>query len=250
MKVPESVKYDSLRHVVYVSNINGKPAEKNGKGFISKLTVDGKIIKLKWITGLNAPKGMALYQNHLFVTDIDQLVKIDIIKGRIEKRFQAPGALFLNDAAVDRNGTIYISDTSERHSVIYRWAKDTISVWVKNPQIKSPNGLFLSNNELYVGNSGDGRIKQIDLKTAALKPLYNIGHGIDGLIKMKSGAFLISDWSGRTEYVESSGKIHLLNDTRKEHINSADLEYIARKQLILIPTFFDNRVVALRLIMQ
>ncbi|MBW1673776.1 MAG: hypothetical protein JRJ45_09065, partial [Deltaproteobacteria bacterium] len=63
LRVPESVLYDESRNVLYVSNINGKSAEKNGQGFISKVSLDGKIEVLKWATGLHAPKGSAIYKN-------------------------------------------------------------------------------------------------------------------------------------------------------------------------------------------
>ena len=38
---PESVVYDAERHVLYVSNIDGSPSEIDGKGFISRLSMNG-----------------------------------------------------------------------------------------------------------------------------------------------------------------------------------------------------------------
>jgi hypothetical protein len=38
--------------------------------------------------------------------------------------------------------------------------------------------------------------------------------------------------------------VTVLIDTTNQKINSADIEYIEGKQILLIPTFFDNRVVA------
>ncbi len=75
LKVPESVLLDEK--VLYVTNIDGAPAGKDGKGFISKLAQDGKIIELEWVKGLNAPKGMATSNGFLYVADIDTLVMID-----------------------------------------------------------------------------------------------------------------------------------------------------------------------------
>lgn len=54
--VPESVLYHKADKTLYVSNINGAPSGKNGKGFISKLPLDGRVLKLKWAEGLNAPR--------------------------------------------------------------------------------------------------------------------------------------------------------------------------------------------------
>jgi hypothetical protein len=88
LKNPESVIYSPKQDILFVSNIDGKPNEKDQKGFISKVSPsNGNIIELSWITGLNAPKGMAIYNNtKLYVSDI------------------------LNDVASDNHGNIYVSD--------------------------------------------------------------------------------------------------------------------------------------------
>src|SRR5688572_19671463 len=70
LRVPESVFVDAKNNVLYVANIDGKPDGKDGKGFISILTPDGKVKKRDWVTGLDAPKGMGVYKNNLYVTDI------------------------------------------------------------------------------------------------------------------------------------------------------------------------------------
>jgi len=83
LRIPESVLYNPSEDIIYVSNINGKPTEKNGKGFISKVSLSGEILVLKWVTGLNAPKGSDIYQDSLYVADIDELVEIDLKTGRM-----------------------------------------------------------------------------------------------------------------------------------------------------------------------
>src|SRR5687768_3451158 len=78
LKVPESVLYDAGNKVLYVSNIDGAPDGRDGKGSIGKVGLDGKIIAADWVTGLNAPKGMALVKNTLWVSDLDEVTAIDI----------------------------------------------------------------------------------------------------------------------------------------------------------------------------
>ncbi len=97
LQSPESVIYDKRTNQLFVSNISGAPNEKNGKGFISTLALDGSVIELNWLEGLHAPKGLAIVGNTLYVSDIDQLVEIDINQGKIIKRHMAPEAKFLND---------------------------------------------------------------------------------------------------------------------------------------------------------
>ncbi len=82
-KIPESVLYDAQANVLYVSNIDGASGAKDGRGHISKLSPDGKVIDLHWLTGLHAPKGMATWQHILgtsknpnFLTKIHSYYKI------------------------------------------------------------------------------------------------------------------------------------------------------------------------------
>ena len=61
LKTPESVVYAPKQDTLFVSNIDGKPDQKDQKGFISKISLsNGSITELNWITGLDAPKGMAI----------------------------------------------------------------------------------------------------------------------------------------------------------------------------------------------
>lgn len=104
LRNPESVAYAPKQDVLFVSNINGIPTQKDQNGFISKVSSsNGSIIELNWVTGLNAPKGVAISNNNgtLYVSDITDLVEINIDNGKIIKRFNAPGSAFLNDVVSD-----------------------------------------------------------------------------------------------------------------------------------------------------
>jgi hypothetical protein len=137
------------------TNIDGKPDQQDQNGFISKVSpLNGSIIELNWIKGLNVPRGMAVYDNSnsskLYVSDITDLVAIDIESGKIINRFNAPGSAFLNDAVSDDQGNIYVSDTVT--NTIYKQdanAKDSnntsLQVWLQSPQLEGPNGLHVDN---------------------------------------------------------------------------------------------------------
>lgn len=244
LRVPESVLYNPSEGILYVSNINGKPTEKNGKGFISKVSLSGEIVVLKWATGLHAPKGSGIYGDRLYVTDIDELAEIDLKTGRIVSRYPAAGAGFLNDVTIDKDGSVYVSDMSSKNSVIYKLVQKKMVVWLKGPEISRPNGLYAEKDTLIVGNSGDGSLKAVSLATKEVSIIARIGSGIDGVQSDGKGNYFISDWRGKTSYVTSSGHVTVLMDTTSQKINSADIEYIEGKRILLIPTFFDNRVVA------
>src|SRR5919197_2575145 len=155
LKYPESVAYAPKQNVLFVSNVNGKPDQKDQNGFISKvLPSNGSIIELNWLTGLNAPKGIAISNDgsKLYVSDITDLVEIDIASAKIIKRFNAPGSAFLNDVASDNQGNVYVSDTVT--NTIYKLdtnVKDnnntSLQVWLQSPELDGPNGLHIDNNK-------------------------------------------------------------------------------------------------------
>jgi len=242
LKVPESVMFDAQRKILYVSNINGKPLEKNGKGFISKLSLDGKIIQLKWIKGFNAPKGMAIKGDTLYVSDIDRIYAIDIEKSKIIKTINEPSAKFLNDIAVSPAGDVYVSDmkTAKIHILKNNQLEDFINV----KKFQGVNGLLIKNNDLLAG-SKTGIIK-IDLKTKKASLLVSVtNYGmIDGLKSFNKDSFLMSNWKGKVQLVTLSGKPTVLFDTSKDKIQAADFEYISKKNLLIVPTFFNNKIVA------
>lgn len=244
MKTPESVVYDVERDVLYISNINGSPMGKDGNGFISRLSKDGDILTLEWVTGLNAPKGAAIVGNTMFVSDIDELVAIDIESGGIVERYPVQGSIFLNDVAADDSGNVYISDSSKENSVIYRFDGTAVTEWIRGDEISMPNGLCANDGYLLVGNSGDGSIKRVDLATRSIERVATVGSGIDGLRPYGDHGYLVSDWKGTTSLVlKGQEKIELLNTT-DANINAADLEFLSEEELLVIPTFYDDRIVA------
>ena len=62
----------------YVSNVSGEADAKDGVGFISRVSRDGELLQREWVAGLNAPKGLALRDGKLYVSDITDLVVIDV----------------------------------------------------------------------------------------------------------------------------------------------------------------------------
>jgi len=244
LQVPESVLYDPVRNVIYVSNVKGNAGRKDGNGFISKVTLDGRIEKLKWVKGLDAPKGLAIYKDKLYVADIDLLVEIDIEKGKVLNKYPAPDAIFLNDVTVDDSGNVYVSDTASKNSVIYRFRNGKITVWIKDKRINQPNGLYAEGNKLIVGNSGDGCLDAVELSDKKITTIVKTGSGIDGIAPDGKGNYFISDWRGKTSLVSPSGQITELLNTTDQKINAADISFIKSKKLLLVPTFFDNRVMA------
>lgn len=252
-KNPESVIYDAKRKVLYVSNVNGNPPEKDGNGFISRVSPDGKLLDAEWIKGLDAPKGLAISRDRLYVTDIDALVEIDLNRGVIHKKYPAQ-AKFLNDAAVDNQGRVYVSDMLD--DAIYRLADGKFDLWLKDSKLESPNGLYAERGRLVMGAWGvmtEGFSTQVPghLKTISLrdKKIESLGSGapvgnLDGVESDGHGAYFVTDWmAGKLFLIKPSGDaVELL----KLEQGSADLTYIKDKKLLIIPMMSGTMLIAYR----
>lgn len=241
----ESVLYDPARNIYYVSNIEGDPIEKDKKGSISILDTSGSVSNRDWSTGLNAPKGLAQLGDKLYVTDIDRLVEIDKNSGKITNEIKVPGSIFLNDIAEDTNSNVlYISDSED--SKIYKFENGKISVWL-DKGINGPNGLYLMNDKLYVASFKDSTLNTVDLNSKNISIIASGIPNADGVeFTGNEDNFLVSNWGGEVYLVKNGNAIKLL-DTKGNNVNSADIEYVQSKNLLLVPTFFNNRVTAYRL---
>ncbi len=243
LEIPESVFYDADNYCIYVSNIKGNPSSQDGNGYISKLNLKGEITTHNWISGLNAPKGMAKYGNFLFVSDINNLAVIDIAKGEIVKKYPAQTAVFLNDVTINpTTGTVYVSDSQTM--TIYRLKNGKFEVWLKDDKLDHVNGLFYKNDLLYAGVLN--KIVSIEPGSKLINTIVNNTGSIDGLINTEENNWIISDWVGNIQFIEN-GEIKKLLSTAEQQINAADLGYIHEQKIILVPTFHNNRVIAYQL---
>jgi sugar lactone lactonase YvrE len=243
-KTPESVLLDSANHVLYVANIDENPWEKDNKGNISKLSLTGDLIAKEWIKDLSAPKGMGIYKGMLYVTDIDQVVEIDIKKGAIAKKYTHPKAENLNDITVGRDGTVYISDS--KGSCIFFIKNGKLDVLIESPEVAGTNGVFYENGKLLCGQKN--RIAALDLKAKTFTTVADNTGGIDGLEAVGDGSYIISDWSGKVQIVQPGMPNLTILDTTPLKINAADIEFDPKTKTLYVPTFFDNHVVAYKLL--
>ena len=241
-KTPESVLYDQKRNVLYVANVNMNPWKKDGNGFISKITTDGKPIKIDWVTGLNSAKGMGVYEDKLYVTDVDAVVEIDIEAGKILNRYAVDDTMKLNDISIDSDGTVYISDMQEGR--IFTLQNDKMEVWKEG--LNAPNGVFVEADRILIASSGDGSLRAYDKTTKEETMIANDMTSGDGLEATQSGDYVMSNWGGEIFFVKD-GNSTLLLDTKEQKKQTADIGIIKYQNIILVPTFFDNRVVAYKL---
>jgi hypothetical protein len=256
---PESAYFHAGSDAIFVSSINGQILEKDGNGYISRLSPDGKMVSAKWVTGLNAPKGIRSVGGTLWVTDIDEVVSIDIATARITAKVKVAGAQFLNDLATAPDGTIYASDSGLAR--IYAVKDGKSSLFVEGAeQVDVPNGLLVDGMRLVLGTIGaagprgggagrgggpppSGHLYAFDLKTKQRTPLTTdaVG-GIDGIEPDGRGGLLITDVIGaRLLHVAASGQTRVL---AKFPGGGADFGYIGSKQIAVVPFLAANSVAA------
>ena len=268
MLAPESAYYDAASDAVFVSNINGQVLEKDGNGYISRLTPEGKVVNAKWAAGLHAPKGMRSVGGTLWVSDIDEVVGIEISSGRITSRVRVDGAQFLNDLATAPDGTVYVADS--QLSRIYAVKDGKSSIFVEGGDVvEQPNGLLVDGTRLVLGTIGpapaagagggrggggrgggrgrgagvSGKLLAFDLKTkqrtqVTMEPVG----GIDGIEPDGRGGYLITDVFGsRLLHVAAGGAVRTLLTFPQA---GADFGYILPRRLAIVPFLFGNSISA------
>ena len=204
----ESVAYDPREKVFYTGDFGPdlKPADKDGKGFITKVSLDGKILEKRFFPPegqtMNKPKGIWIKGDRLWVTDIDSVWLIDL-KTKQGKKLELPGIQFANDPAV-MDGALYVSDN--RSDQLFRVEPADFMKSKKDPKITVvfkgkgvfPNGVYPGKGGalLMVGFEGKDKPHGIyQIKPGKDPELLsdNIGM-LDGLYQMLDGDILATDW--------------------------------------------------------
>ncbi len=249
---PESVTYDPVTEVLYVSNINGAVMQRDGNGFITRLKPDGTIMERKWVTGLNAPTGIAVRDRTLYVADIDELVEINAASGRVTKRHKANGAIFLNDLAIAEDGTVYVTDTPM--NTIWRLKDGKFEPWLANDDLAGPNGVIVQGDKLIIASFGQmpssgqeqvlAGLMTVTIEDQTVAPLGKgkpVGN-LDGLLEVADGVYLVTDWAAGALYrIDRKGKVDQLINLNQ---GSADLMYVPASKTVLIPMMLDNTLAA------
>jgi sugar lactone lactonase YvrE len=249
-RTPESVKWDSTQDVYFVSNINGAPNAKDGNGYISRISPDGAQIDTAFIKGLNAPKGMALVHDTLWVTDIDLVRSFNAESGAPIATIQVPGAVFLNDIAAAPDGSLYVTDTATRFGAagaehigtdqIYKITRGAVSVALRSDSLGRPNGISWDqkNNRFIIASFGAGSILAWNPES---RTPTSIGTGpgqFDG-VEVVDNTIWVSSWADSAVYRYRNGEgTNLIKGVP----SPADIGYDSKRHRILIPVFTGNRV--------
>jgi len=252
LMTPESVLYDADADVYLVSNINGKPAEADDNGFISKLGPDGKMIELKWIDGakpdvkLDAPKGTAISGGVLWVADITVVRKFDARTGKPLGDIEIPGATFLNDVAPAPDDGVYVTDSGldaafkpSGSDAVYEISKaGKVKALAKDKELGGPNGVLAVDGTVYTVTFRTGEIEKVGTKEREKLPKGQL----DGIVALASDDLLVSSWEGKTVFRGAMGK---WQDLMVEIESPADIGWDSKRHRLLIPSFNRNTITLL-----
>jgi hypothetical protein len=246
LEAPECAELDAKTGTLYVSN----------KGFLSKISTDGKKVELKWATGLNRPQGIALVNEHIFTADGDEIVEIDMKDGKILAKHKAAGAKMLNDVAADAQGNLYAADTMA--GGVFKLSGGKVEKWLDDKIFAGANGLFVEGENIIVNTwgvltgkgfetSSDGRMVSVSLADKKVKELDGgkpVGH-LDGLKGLGKGEYLISDWMlGKVMKFGADGKTTPLIDAGQ---GSADFAYDPASKTLYLPMMMKNGLAAYKM---
>lgn len=244
---PESVVVDAEEGRLYVSNIEGSPLAVDGKGSISLVSMDGKMIERRWITGLDAPKGMAIRGDELWVADMSKLRVINLKTGEQTRVFEVAEAKMLNDVAVDEQGRVYVSDFLG--GVVYRVNDGQLEPWLAADQIPHPNGLRVHKGMLLIGGWGHGmhddfttdsagNLYEVEIETKAIRVVEggaSLGN-LDG-VGMLGDRVVVNDWiNGKVFSVSEGSATELLNAGK----TAADITVAG--DALYVPVMFEHRL--------
>jgi sugar lactone lactonase YvrE len=253
LQTPDSVLYDSDQDVYFISNINGQPLDADGNGYISRVNPETLKGDMKWIDGakpditLNAPKGMAIVGDTLYVTDITVVRKFNRKTGAPEGEMPLPGSTFLNDAASDGK-SVYICDSGLKVGASGNFEPSgTDAIWkitgtktekiARGKELKGPNGVETTGGNVWVVSFSANELYRLDKGKKADVTMLPKG-SLDGLVHMNDGSFLVSSWDGKAVY---RGKPHGKFTPIVENINApADIGYDTKRGRLLIPHFMDS----------
>jgi len=261
---PESVLIAGDRR--YVSNLGAAldPLAKDGDGFISLLAADGRVLERRAFPPagetLDAPKGMALVGDRLYVADIDHVVGFSLESGAkvFDAALPSDAPALANDLAMLDKASLLLSDTLRGR--LYRIDLTDGAVGLYAEDLPGANGIAVdpAGRRVYVVGVGTGFSGgDLFLLREGAEPQRVEGGPqglLDGLVLLSDGRLLISDWvdfaqpgAGLLWQLPATGGIAEALPLGREIRGPADFALDRRSNSLWVPSMPDGTLVILPL---
>jgi hypothetical protein len=258
----EAVRYDPELDLWFVASFGGdepSPLAKDNNGSIGRYKGDGSPDSVKFIAGgrggvvLNAPKGMAILGDTLWVVDIDVLRGFNRRTGAPVATINVRGSKFLNDAAVGPDGALYLTDTGlgpdpktglahTGPDRIYRVGADRKpTVALEHDSLAGPNGITWDSagrSFLVVPFFGT-RIVRWAPGDSAPQPVATGPGQLDGIEPIGGGRFLVSAWTDSSLIVVQGNQATQVVGGVP---SAADIGWDTKRRRAVVPLLAEGRV--------
>jgi sugar lactone lactonase YvrE len=253
--LPESVLWNAGTGLFYVSNMGVDPMAKDGDGFIATVDATGAVQNMAFATGLDSPKGMAVSDGLLYVSDIDSVKAIDLSSGAVTATYPGEGVAFLNDVTIGPDGTVYVSDTFG--NAVYKVEGQGLVLVAQGAGLAGANGLMPGpEGKLLVANLGDvsggfenivpGWVVVLDLDSGTIEA-YGATEPpgvLDGIAADGQGGVVLTDNAAGTVLHQVPGGAPEIIATIAS--GAADLDYDIAAGVMVVPITTEGRIVALK----
>jgi sugar lactone lactonase YvrE len=260
MKTPESVRYDAELDVFYVANINGNPSQHDGNGFIAIIRADSTGLPMKMLVEggkngvkLDAPKGMAITGDTLWVADINHVRGFNRKTGAPVANIDLSGqkAFFLNDVAASADGAVWVTDTGiqfDANGGMSHPGVDQIfkivgrkATAITADSLNAPNGIAWdqTNGRFVLGPFNGTAIQTWKEGDKMPSTLANGPGQYDGVEVLPDGRVLVSSWA--------DSAIHVVQGATVSKLISgvgapADIGIDTKRNVVAVPRFNDHKV--------
>jgi sugar lactone lactonase YvrE len=261
LETPESVRYDADLDAFFISNINGNPSVKDGNGFIARVDAGNPSALTMFVQGgkggvtLNAPKGLAIVGDTLWVADIDAVRAFNKRTGAVIANIdlRPMKATFLNDVAAGPDGAVYITDTGikfDEKGAMTHPGQDRIFkitgrkaevAFKSDSALANPNGIAwdAANNRFVLGPFNSKVVTAWKTGDSTVTPIATGPGGYDGVEVLGDGRILVTSWSDSSVHVITNGAF------RKVVANveaPADIGIDTKRNVLAVPRFNAGRV--------
>ena len=202
LDTPECALFDPNSGQVFVSNIATADEgywDEDGKGFVSAMSPDGVIRKLRCVDStteapVHAPKGMGILDGYLYFADITSLKRCRLDGSGPVETIALPEAQRLNDIACDIE-TVWVSDVAA--SKLYRVDREG-----KVSEIPAPeniNGVTCWHGKIFAVSWFHHDVYELDPEGNNQPIPFGLAKhftNLDGIEVLDDGTFVVSDFTG------------------------------------------------------